>query len=69
MPNLLALARRHVRDGRRIVVRQRAMVHGLKAQGRNTTDAERTLRLFEDSLLILGEHLSAIEVATGSDGT
>jgi hypothetical protein len=65
---LLDLARRHVAEGRRIVVRQGAVVHALKAQGRNTRDADRTLRLFEDSLLILEEHLSAIEAATGSDG-
>jgi hypothetical protein len=45
------------------------MVHRLKAQARNTADAERTLRLFEDSLLILEEHLSTIDVATESDGT
>lgn len=62
--DLLDLARRHVIEGRRIVVRQRAIVHGLKARGRDTTAAERTLRLFEDSLLILDEHLSAIEAAS-----
>jgi hypothetical protein len=51
---LLDLARRHVTEGRRIVLRQRALVHGMKAHGRDTAEAERTLRLFEDSLLILG---------------
>jgi hypothetical protein len=63
---LLDLARNHFAEGRRIVVRQSAVVHALKAQGRNTRDADGTLRLFEDSLLILEEHLSAIEAARGT---
>jgi hypothetical protein len=65
---LLDIARRHVTEGRRIVMRQRAVAHSMKARGRQTTDAERTLRLFEDSLLILEEHLHAIEAARGTDG-
>jgi hypothetical protein len=46
---LLDLARRHVTEGRRIVIRQRALVHGMNAYSRDTTQAERTPRLFEDS--------------------
>jgi len=48
----VALARRHVVEGRRIVERQRQLVRELMSSGRNATGAERTLDLFECILSI-----------------
>ncbi len=52
----LVMAARHVEDARRIVARQRETVAELKADHHNTTDAERTLQLFEQTLAIFEAH-------------
>ena len=48
----LAQAERHVVRARRIVARQRRVIERLKAIGADTTDAEKSLRLFEANLAI-----------------
>jgi hypothetical protein len=56
----LAQAERHVLEGRKIVVRQRAHVARLKEAGHDVSDAERLLEQFESSLVIVEDHHRAI---------
>jgi hypothetical protein len=46
----LKMAFRLVMDGRRIVARQRERVEMLARNGHDTTEAKRTLDIFEDDL-------------------
>jgi hypothetical protein len=56
----LAVAARHVAQGRVIVARQRERIARLKAQGSSTRDHELTLDLFVSTLQILEEHERAL---------
>jgi hypothetical protein len=64
MPELmeadLALAARHVAEGRMIVSRQRERIARLKASGCSTLDHEQTLRIFESTLEIFLDHEQTI---------
>jgi hypothetical protein len=53
-------AARHVREGKLIVVRQRALIADLKAGGHDTEAAENLLTLFERTLAIFEADLAAI---------
>jgi hypothetical protein len=55
----VAIAERHVVDGRRIVARQRALISD-KAAGRDTFDAEQLLDQFERTLEIFEDDYRAI---------
>jgi hypothetical protein len=52
----LAMAARHVAEGRRIVAQQRERIARLKADGHPTADHEQTLRVLESTLQILEDH-------------
>jgi hypothetical protein len=52
----LAMAARHVAEGRRIVTQQRERIARLKADGHPTADHEQTLRVLEGTLQILEDH-------------
>jgi hypothetical protein len=52
----LAMAARHVAEGRRIVTQQRERIARLKADGHPTADHEQTLRVLESTLQILEDH-------------
>ena len=52
----LALAARHVAEGRAIVARQRERIARLKTLRCSTLDHEQTLRIFESSLEIFLDH-------------
>jgi hypothetical protein len=54
---IVAVARRHVMQGRRIVEQQRRTVRVLASRGHSTERAERTLQLFESTLAIFEHHL------------
>jgi hypothetical protein len=56
----LALAARHVAEGRRIVARQRERIARLRALGCSTLDHEQTLRIFESTLEIFLDHEQTI---------
>ena len=56
----IALAARHVAEGRTIVARQRERIARLKALGCSTLDHEQTLRIFESTLEILLDHEQTI---------
>ena len=59
MPDLdyrIALARRHVEEGRRIVERQRARI----ASGRAGADAGQLLEVFQQSLAIFEQDLASL---------
>jgi hypothetical protein len=60
MSEILDIARRYVVDGRRIIAEQQLRIEWLRAMGRDTRDAELTLKLFEYSLGILEDHLWTI---------
>jgi hypothetical protein len=60
MSEILDIAGRYVVDGRQIIAEQRLRVEWLRAMGRDTSDAELTLELFEYSLGLLEEHLWTI---------
>ncbi len=57
----LAKARRHVEDARRLVWEQRGRIMRLRASGRDTHSAEKTLRILETNLQTFREHQSALE--------
>jgi hypothetical protein len=57
----LAMAARHVAAGRKVVVRQRALVARQKTAGHDTFLSERLLGQFERSLLIFESHLREVE--------
>jgi len=46
--------------GRKIVFLQREIIERLKVLGRNTSDAERVLESFEQSLKIFEQHVAAL---------
>jgi len=52
-----------LRVQRKVVVNQRAITALLKDQGRDTTNAERALELFEQSLAMFEDHPKAVERA------
>ena len=56
----LALARRDVADGRRIVSRQRGIVERFEAAGRDATSAQEALAGFEQSQAIFEDDLAAL---------
>ena len=62
---MVALARRHVVEGRRIVERQRQCLRELASTGRISADAERTLDLFERTLAIFEQHLRDLTKDSG----
>ena len=51
---------------RKIVLNQRAIIALLKEQDRDTTNAERALELFEQSLAMFEDHLKVVERAARS---
>jgi hypothetical protein len=56
----LAIADEHVAHGERVVARQRTIIAELGAQGQDTTDAEDTLAMFEQSLEEYRRHRETI---------
>lgn len=58
----LAMAARHVAAGRKVVVRQRALVAKQKKTGRDTLDSETLLGQFERTLAIFENDLRWIEL-------
>jgi hypothetical protein len=62
---MVALARRHVIEGRAIVERQRLRVQRLASAGRSIKDAERTLRIFESALATFEKRLH--DLTKGAD--
>lgn len=54
------MAIRHVAQGRRIVASQMQLIEHLKAVGRPTAEAERTLYVYECSLRIFEDDLASI---------
>lgn len=52
----LAVATQHVAAGKRIVARQLDLIARMKAAGHPTSEHERTLRLFMDTLTIFEDH-------------
>ena len=59
----LAMAERHVREGRRAVVRQREIVARKKAAGQNSVMSQTLLDTFERTLAAFEEYLAAIRDA------
>ena len=59
----LVVARRHVRDGRRIIADQRRLVEMLRARGRgrDVYDAEKILESFERAQAVFDDHLHKLE--------
>src|SRR5262249_9011982 len=55
------VAWRHVHNGRRIIASQCGLVEQLRATGRDASDAERTLELFERSQAMSEDHLRRLE--------
>ena len=62
--DMVALARRHVTEGRAVVERQRLRVQELASAGHSTEDAERLLCLFEDTLAIFEKYLHDLTKGT-----
>jgi hypothetical protein len=58
----LAMAARHVAAGRKVVIRQRALVAKQKIAGRDTLDSETLLYQFERTLAIFESDLRRIEM-------
>jgi hypothetical protein len=56
----LAIAQRHVQEGREIVARQRRIIAQRKAAGLDTRDAESVLTEFERRLATFEDDLQAI---------
>jgi hypothetical protein len=59
-PEEFDLARRHVLQGRKIVTAQRRLIERLRGMGCDTTEAERTLDLFMQSLTMFDDHLKRL---------
>ena len=57
-----------LRTQRKIVLNKQAIIALLKDQGRDTTNAERALELFEKSLAMFDDHLKAVERAARRAG-
>jgi hypothetical protein len=57
----LEMARRHVADAEKRVMRQTALVAELTRQGRDTGQAETMLVLFSDTLDAMRQHLAVEE--------
>jgi hypothetical protein len=60
----ISQAREHVQRGRQIVARQRSLIEQIRAQGRDTEEAEELLVRFEASLRIFEEDLARLEART-----
>ena len=58
---ILDVAWRHIHNGRRIIASQRGLVEQLRTTGRDLSNAERTLELFERSQAIFEDHLRQLE--------
>ena len=58
----LAMAARHVAEGRKVVARQRALIAKQKLSGADTFDSEKLLVQFERKLAIFEDHLREIEI-------
>jgi hypothetical protein len=56
----IALAEKHVTRGRQLVDKQREQIKRIRAQGRQSAEAEHLLGLFEQTLAIFEEDLAAI---------
>ncbi len=56
----LEMVQRHVREGKEIVARQRALVARLGAAGRPTGEAERLLNNLQDVQRLHEDHLARI---------
>jgi hypothetical protein len=54
-----------LRHGQRIVEEQQRLIRSLKILGGDTSDAERALKLFQDSLSRLRRELRSLERASG----
>ena len=52
-----------LRVQRKVILNQQAVIVLLKKLGRDTTNAERALQLFEQSLAMFEDHLKAVERA------
>ena len=61
MHDILAVAKRHVDEGREVVARQRAMIQQREANGFDTTGPRQTLKSFEEILSDFEEHLRDLE--------
>ena len=59
----LEIAQRHVREGERHVVQQRALVLELAGGGHSTLDAEDLLRVFEMTLSSHREQLAVVQLS------
>jgi hypothetical protein len=59
-----ALAREHVNKGRRIVVRQRQLIHEIQARGGDIEDAEALLSTFRRSLALFEDDLARLKAGT-----
>ena len=57
-----------LRVQRKVILNQQAIVALLKGQGWDTTNAERALELFEQSLVMFEYHLKAVERAARRAG-
>ena len=62
---MVALAKHHVTESRAIVERQRLRLQRLAAAGRSIEDAERALRLFENTLAIFEKRLHDLTKGAG----
>ena len=58
---ILDVAWRHIHNGRRIIASQRGLVEQLRTTGRDVSNADRTLELFERSHAIFEDHLRQLE--------
>jgi len=63
--NDIDTAARHVVEARRIVERQRLLVHRLIADGHDPSATQYTLDLFTRTLAIFEEHLRELRAARG----
>jgi len=57
----LAMASRHVAEGRRVVERQRALISSQRKAGLDTSASEKLLNLFESTQAIFEDDLRAAE--------
>ena len=58
----IAMAARHVAEGRMVVARQRSLIARQKQSGANTFDSEKLLVQFQRTLAIFEDHLREIEM-------
>jgi Spy/CpxP family protein refolding chaperone len=58
--NALKLASDHAAQAEQLVSKQKAIIERLKADGKDTLEAEQTLALFEVNLKIFQEHRDSL---------